>query len=76
MIVIDQGNLHKKDIDLKFPSTWELAILSKATASHLNKAVDFIRSLSFWSRTYSESPQNTLSYDILHVYVLSEWPIC
>ena len=47
MIVIDQGNLYKKDIDLKFPSTWELAILSKATTSHLNKALDFIRSLSF-----------------------------
>ena len=47
MIVIDQGNLHIKDTDLKFASTWELALLSKSTESHLNKAVDFIRGLTF-----------------------------
>ena len=47
VIVIDQGNLHIKDIDLKFASTWELALLSKSTESHLNKAVDFIRGLTF-----------------------------
>ena len=46
---------------------WARAI---CTDLHLEKPVDFICDLTFLkSRTYSESPQNSCSYDILHVYV-------
>ena len=41
------------------------------TRSHINRAVDFISSLTFWSCTYSESLQNFRSYDILHDHVVS-----
>ena len=70
-MVMDQGNFHKMDNDLKFTITWELAHLSKSTESHLDQSTDFISGLTFWSCTYSESPQNFRSYDILHVYVVS-----
>ena len=70
-IVIDQGSFHKVDNDLKFTNTWELAHLPKSTESHLDQSVDSISCLIFWNRTYSESPQNFHSYDILHVYVVS-----
>ena len=43
----------------------------KSTLSRFFHTVDFIIDLTFWSRTYSESPQNSRSYDILHVYVVS-----
>ena len=42
LIVIDQGNFHKVDIDLKFTNTWELAHFPKFTESHLDQSVDFI----------------------------------
>ena len=71
LIVIDQGNSHKVDNDLKFTNTWELAHLPKSTKSHFYRPADFISDLTFWKRTYSESPQNSRSYDILHVYVVS-----
>ena len=71
LIVIDQGYFHKVDNDLKFTNIWELAHFLKSTESHLDRAVDFISGLTFWSSTYSESPQNFRSYDILHVYVVS-----
>ena len=71
LIVIDQGNFHKVDIDLKFTNTWELASLPKSTESPLDQSVDFISSLTVKSRTYSESPQNFRSYDISHDHVAS-----
>ena len=70
-MVMDQGNFHIVDNDLKFTIIWELAYLPKSTESHLDRSIDFISDLTFWSRTYSESPQNFRSYDILHVYVVS-----
>ena len=59
------------DNDLKFTNIWELAHFLKSTESHLDQAVDFIRGLTFWNRTYSESPQNFRLYDILHDHVAS-----
>ena len=70
-IVIDQGSFHKVDNDLKFTNIWELAHFLISTESHLDRAVDFISGLTFWNRTYSESPQNFRSYDILHDHVAS-----
>ena len=71
LIVIDQGNFHKVDIDLIFTNTWELAHLPKSTESHLDQSVDFITSLASKSRTYSEIPQNFRSYDISQDHVAS-----
>ena len=59
------------DNDLKFTNIWELAHFPKFTESHLDWDVDFISGLTFWNRTYSESPQNFRWYDILHDYVAS-----
>ena len=59
------------DNDLKFTIIWELGHFPKSTESHLDRSIDFIRGLTFWSRTYSESPQNFRSYDILHDHVVS-----
>ena len=61
-------------IDLKQPrnyklkSAWARAI---STEFHLNRLVDFISGLTFWNRTYFESPENFRSYDISHDYVAS-----
>ena len=74
LIVIDQGYSHKVDNDLNFTNTWELTHLVKSTESHLDQSVDLICGLSFWSRTYSESPQNFGSEDILNYYVASLYP--
>ena len=46
LIVIDQGNFHKVNIDLKFTNTWELAHFPKSTESHLDQSVDFNSSLT------------------------------
>ena len=70
-IVIYQGSFCILDNVLKFPNSWELRYLLKSPEFHLNQPVDFFSNLTFWSRTYSESPQNSRSYDILHVYVVS-----
>ena len=67
---MDRSNFHIEDNDLKFTSTWELAHLSKSTDLHLKRPVDFISGLTYLSRTYSESPQNFCSYDILHVHIV------
>ena len=69
LLVIDQSNFHKVDIDLIFTNTWELAYLPKSTESHLDRSVNFIRCLTIKSRTYSESPQNFRLYDISHDHV-------
>ena len=70
-MVMDQGNFHIVDNDLKFTIIWELAYLPKSTESHLDRSIDFISDLTFWNRTYSKSPQNLSSYDILHDHVAS-----
>ena len=70
-MVIDQGNFHIVDNDLKFTITWKLLILWVSAKSHLDKSTDFISDLTFWNRTYSKSPQNLRSYDILHDHVAS-----
>ena len=41
-MVMDQGNFHLMDNDLKFTIIWELAYLPKSTESQLNRSVDFI----------------------------------
>ena len=71
MIVIDQGNFHMKENYFKFTNTWEFSNSLKSAEFHVNRPVLFIRNLAFWSLTYSESPQNFRSYDILHDYVAS-----
>ena len=56
----------KQPRNCKFKFGWAQAI---STDLRLKKAVDFISGLTFINRTYSESPQNSSSYDILHVHV-------
>ena len=70
LIIINHGNFHMKDNDLKFTNIWELAHLPKSTESHLDRSANFISGLTFWYRTYSESPQNFRSYDISHDYLV------
>ena len=41
-MVIDQGNYHIVDNDLKFTYSWEWTNLSTSAKSHLNKSVHFI----------------------------------
>ena len=41
-MVIDQGNFHIVDNDIKFTNTWEFADFPKSAESHLGKFVDFI----------------------------------
>ena len=41
-MVMDQGNFHLMDNDLKFTIIWELAYLPKSTEPQLNRCVDFI----------------------------------
>ena len=40
-MVMDQGNFHLMDNDLKFTIFWELAYLPKSTEPQLNPSVDF-----------------------------------
>ena len=47
LIVIDQGNFHKIDIDLKFTNNWELANLPKSTKPYIDQSVNFISDMSF-----------------------------
>ena len=47
LMVMDQGNFHIVDNDLKFTIIWELAYLPKSTESHLDESVDFISGLIF-----------------------------
>ena len=54
-MVMDQGNFHLMDNDLKFTLIWELAFLPKSTEPQLNQTVDFISSRSFLTHTNSES---------------------
>ena len=70
-MAIGQGNFHIKENSIKFTNSWELMNLSKSAEFHLDQYVDFFSGLTFWNRTYSESPQNFRSYDILHVHVAS-----
>ena len=68
-MVMDQGNSHLVDNDLKFTINWKLAHFPKSTLPHLKPFVDFFRSRGFFICTNPESWQNFGSYDILHVHV-------
>ena len=54
-MVMDQGNFHVVDNDLKFTIIWELADLPKSTEPQLNRTVDFISSRSFLTHTNPET---------------------
>ena len=69
-MVIDQGNYHIVDNDLKFTYSWEWTNLLTSGKSHLNWSVHFISNRSFKKRTYYESWQNSSSIFVLHVYVM------
>ena len=71
LIVIDQGNFHKKEIDLIFTNALEMAHLPESTESQLDQSVDFINSLALKIRTYSESLQNFRLYDISQGHLAS-----
>ena len=70
-MVMDQGNFHLMDNNLKFTIIWELADLPKSTEPQLNRTVDFISSRSFLTHTNPESWQNSRSIAVLHVYTAS-----
>ena len=70
-MVMDQGNFHLMDNDLKFTIIWELAYFPKSTESQLNQTVDFISDRSFLTHTNPESWQNSRSIAVLHVYTAS-----
>ena len=72
VIVIDHGNFHKEDNDLKYTSSWESAHFSKSAGSQLNKSVHFISSCSFKNRTNSERSQNFRSVAVLQL-ILAEF---
>ena len=68
-MVMDQGNFHLMDNDLKFTIIWELTNLPKSTELHLNQYVDFISQRRFFTCTNSESRQNSHSIAVLHVFI-------
>ena len=70
-MVIDQGNFHVMDNDLKFTISWKLAYLSKSTLPYLNRFVDFISDRSFVTSTNPKSWQNFHSIAVLQVYIAS-----
>ena len=70
-MVMDQGNFHLMDNDLKFTIIWELTNLPKSTKLHLIQFVDFISQRSFFTCTNSESWQNSCSIAVLHVFIAS-----
>ena len=70
-MVMDQGNFHLMDNNLKFTIIWELAYLPKSTEPQLNRNVDFISDRSFLAHTNPESWQNSRSIAVLHVYTAS-----
>ena len=51
LMVMDLGNFHIEDIDLKFTISWKLAYLSKSTLPYLNRFADFISDRSFVTST-------------------------
>ena len=54
-MVMNQGNIHLMDDELKFTIIWELTYFPKSTEPQLNQTVDFISSRSFFTCTNSES---------------------
>ena len=71
VMVIDHGNFHMEDNDLKCTSLWGSAHFSKSAGSQLNRSIHFISSRSFKNCTNSERSQNFHSIDILQV-ILAE----
>ena len=70
-MVMDQGNFHLMDNDLKFTIIWELAYLSKSAEPQLYQTLDFISDHSFLTHTNPESWQNFRSIAVLHIYTAS-----
>ncbi len=58
MMVIDQGNFHIVDNDLKFTITWKLLILWVSAKAHLDQSTDFISGHRILNCTYPQSSQN------------------
>ena len=73
-MVMDQGYFHIVDNDVKFTITRKLPFLPKSSELQLNKSVDFISDLSFFTCTHAKSYWNFRSIAILHVSVASVWP--
>ena len=71
-MVIDQGNYHIVDNDLKFTYSWEWTNLLTSGKSHLNWSVHFISDRSFKKRTYYESWQNSRSIAVLRIFLVSK----
>ena len=71
VIVIDHGNFHIEDNDLKYTIPWKSANFSKSVGSQLNQYVHFISSLSFTNCANSKRSQNFRSMAILQV-ILAE----
>ena len=71
VIVIDHGNFHMEDNDLKSTSSWGSAHFSKSVESQLTRSVHFISSRSFKNCTNSERSQNFHSIAVLQV-ILAE----
>ena len=59
----------KQPRNCKFKFGWARAV---STGLHLKRSVDFFSGLIIWNRTYSKSPQNLRSYDILHDHIALE----
>ena len=75
-MVIDQGNYHIVDNDLKYTYSWEWTNLSTSAKSHLNKSVHFISNRSFKKRTNNESWQNSRSIAVLRVFLVFKQVKC
>ena len=69
-MVMDQGNFHLMDNDLKFTIIWELAYLPKSTESQLNRSVDFISNRSFKKFNNYESWQNSRFIAVLCAFLV------
>ena len=69
-MVMDQGNFHLMDNNLKFTIIRELAYLPKSTEPQLNRTVDFISSRSFKNHINYERSQNFRFIAILHVFLV------
>ena len=67
-MVINQGNFHLVDNDLKFTISWKLAYLPKSTYPHLKWFLDFIISRSFYICANPKNWQNSSSIAVLRVY--------
>ena len=71
VMVIDHGNFHIEDNDLKYTSSWESAHFPKSAGSQLNRFVHFISNRRFINHTNSKISQNFRSIAVLQVVLAS-----